>query len=51
MYSFGSFEFTTDIFHSAVPIVDKTLSLEILETPDLKKPEYKNKKVVAKTQF
>lgn len=51
MYTFGSFEFTTDIFNSAVPIVDKTLSLEILETPDLKKPEYKNKKVIAKTQF
>lgn len=39
MYAFGVFEFTTDLFQShEVDLIHKTLSIELLDTPDVKKP-------------
>jgi hypothetical protein len=49
MYSFGVFEFTSDLFQSqSVELIDKTFSIEILETPDLKKNP-NARKVIGKT--
>ena len=41
MYDFGTFEFTTDLFKNSEgqDIVNKIISLEFLETFDIKEPQ------------
>jgi hypothetical protein len=51
VYDFGTFEFTTDLFKNSEgqEIVNKIISLEFLETFDIKEPQ--KRQIVGRTQF